>query len=227
MKGWWEQLVGGAIFSQPGNRKNSKLEPNQSRRMLQAFKPALKENFYDKVFMYLGVELGSIDLRQNFSCSWTQMVAAFTRALGEECKAKCIDSFIVESANIVGGESVENTLYKVNTLVDKTFDSLDKIYIDQHGVSQDNRQIKKWIKYSLSFRISQQLPQSCIELRPFLRKHTADLLFTPKQDFIDFIDAARVEAARLMKDEEFRSAKIHSATKKTYQQITPKYQKKT
>ena len=65
MKGWWEQLVGGAVFSQPGNRKNSKLEPNQSRRMLQAFKSALKESFYNKVFMYLSVDLGSIDLKQN------------------------------------------------------------------------------------------------------------------------------------------------------------------
>ena len=107
MKGWWEELVGGAVFSQPGNRKNSKLEPNQSRRVLQAFKPALKESFYNKVFMYLSVELGSIDLKQNFSCSWNQVVAAFDRALGDDCKAKCIDSFLAEAANIVGGESVE------------------------------------------------------------------------------------------------------------------------
>ena len=61
------------------------------------------------------------------------------------------------------------------------------------------------------------MPPGCIELKAFLRKQTADLMYTPNQDFIAFIETVRKEATRLMKDEEFRSEKIHSATKKNIQ----------
>ena len=124
MKGWWEQLVGGGVFSQTRKQKELKVgaKPEQ----------------------------------------------------GEESKAKCIQSFLSEAANLIGGESVENTLYMINALVDKTFDNIDKQYNDENGVQQTNKKIKKWIKYGLAFKVSQQLPPGYMQLRPFLRKWTAD-----------------------------------------------------
>ena len=80
--------------------------------------------------MYLKVSLGSVDLEHNFSCSWSQVVKAFERALGAESKAKYIEAFFAEESNLIGGESVENTLYMINALVDRTFDSIDKVYAD-------------------------------------------------------------------------------------------------
>ena len=83
---------------------------------------------------------------------------------------------------------MENTLFRINALVDKTFDNMDKTYKDENEIEQCNKEIKKWMKFWLSFRVSQQLPPGCIELKPFLRKQTADLMYTPNQDFIAFIE---------------------------------------
>ena len=123
-------------------------------------------------------------------------------------------AFLTEEASLIGGQSIESTLYSINTAVDKTFDSQDKVYIDEDGITQNNKQVKKFIKSRLVFQMSQNLPIECKELKPFLRKWPSDLMYCPNQDYIQFMETVRKEVTRLHKSEEFRTEKNHSATKK-------------
>ena len=122
--------------------------------------------------------------------------------------------FLSEEASIIGGKSIESTLYRIDTAVDKTFDSQDKVYADEDGKLQDNKQIKKFIKSRLAFQMSQNLPIECKDLKPYLLKHTAELMNTPNQNFIKFIDTVCTEAERLQRSEEFRNVKLPTTSKK-------------
>jgi len=94
---------------------------------MRAFKNAIGAEFFEKFTMHLQVTLNGQDFDHSFSCRWSQIEEALSKAQREDGQAKCLSAFPIEESTILGGKSIESTLYKIEAVINKTFNQKDTI----------------------------------------------------------------------------------------------------
>ena len=104
----------------------------------------------------------------------------------------------------MGGKLIESTLYSIEATINKTFHTKNKKCIDDDGVEQSDRQIKRHLKYRLAFIMATNFPNECKDLKPFLTKDTSAQAMEPKMDFLKWVESAPAEAEKMNRLPEFK-----------------------
>ena len=123
---WWTKCVGQGIFSQNTGRENSNLDANVNDKFMKAMKVAVGNDFFEKFEMHLKVVLDGTDFDHSFSCKWSRIEEAFSRAQGADGQAKCLSAYLIEEDSMLGGKSIESTLNSIESAVNNTFNNKDR-----------------------------------------------------------------------------------------------------
>ena len=72
--------------------------------------PKVGNKFFEKLQTDLSVVLEGTDFDHSFTCKWTDIEEAISRAQGSDGQAKCLSAYLIEETTIMGGKLIEGTL---------------------------------------------------------------------------------------------------------------------
>ena len=191
---WFDTLAANGTVTRVESRENAKIQRHKAGNFLKALKPAIGNDFFQKVYYQLTRQLKENDLYLGFTCRWSVFTTATEDALGPLADVKRLKNFLSTKEHLRGGISLADALYKCSHIVDEIFGKVDITTKQEDSIERSNKPTKEFQKFLLGFEVVEALPAEYDKVREDLEISISSYIFKPKKFFDKWTEEADTNA---------------------------------